>query len=106
MDTDSGSEGEILGRFNLVDVVDGAAELGYRIAEKATGRGLATAAVRRLCAPAAEEYGLTTLRASTTHDTPASQTVLTRTGFVPTGQQLLLGDRPRLGYVRSIVAEG
>ncbi|WP_405682541.1 GNAT family N-acetyltransferase [Streptomyces sp. NBC_01238] len=106
VDTDSGSEGEILGRFNLVDVVDGAAELGYRIAEKATGRGLATAAVRRLCAPAAEEYGLTTLRASTTHDTPASQTVLTRTGFVPTGQQLLLGDRPRLGYVRSIVAEG
>ncbi|GGV85129.1 hypothetical protein GCM10015535_31440 [Streptomyces gelaticus] len=97
-------EGEILGRFNLVDVADGSAELGYRVAKKATGRGLATATVHRLCALAVEEYGLTTLRASTTLDNPASQAVLTRTGFVPTGE-LLLDGRPGIGYVRSTAAE-
>lgn len=34
-----GAEGEVLGRVNLVDVADGSAELGYRIAERAAGRG-------------------------------------------------------------------
>ncbi|MFE7354020.1 GNAT family N-acetyltransferase [Streptomyces sp. NPDC057543] len=95
-------EGEILGRFNLVDVADGSAELGYRVAEKATGHGVATATVRRLCTLAAEEYGLTTLRAATTLDNPASQTVLTRAGFVPTGEEVLLGGRPGTGYVRDL----
>ncbi|MEU6016054.1 GNAT family N-acetyltransferase [Streptomyces sp. NPDC047515] len=97
--------GEVLGRFNLVDVADGSAELGYRVAEKATGRGLATATVRRLCTLAAKEYGLTTLRASTTRDNLASQTVLTRAGFAPTGEELLLSGRPGLGYVRSTAGE-
>ncbi|MFJ9676627.1 GNAT family N-acetyltransferase [Streptomyces sp. NPDC101194] len=94
-------EGEILGRFNLVDAANGSAELGYRVAEKATGRGLATATVRRLCTLAAKEYGLTTLRAATTLDNPASQAVLTRAGFVPTGEEVLLSGRAGLGYVRS-----
>ncbi|MEW2346326.1 GNAT family N-acetyltransferase [Streptomyces sp. NPDC006684] len=41
----------VLGRFNLMDVVTGEdGELGYRLARGATGRGLATAAVRELCA--------------------------------------------------------
>jgi hypothetical protein len=39
-------DGSVLGRFNLVFVEDGAARLGYRVAEHAAGRGLATA--RRL----------------------------------------------------------
>ncbi|MFF8912112.1 GNAT family N-acetyltransferase [Streptomyces sp. NPDC015032] len=101
VDTGADGEGEILGRFNLVDAADGTAELGYRVAEKATGRGLATATVRRVCALAAEEYGLTTLRAATTLDNLASQAVLTRAGFVPTGEEILPSDRPGLGYVRS-----
>ncbi|MFH8472895.1 GNAT family N-acetyltransferase [Streptomyces sp. NPDC018000] len=99
------TDGEVLGRFNLVDAADGSAELGYRVAEKATGRGLATATVRRLCALAAEEYGLTTLRAETTLDNPASQAVLTRAGFVPTGEELLLDGRPGIAYVRSTAGE-
>jgi Acetyltransferase (GNAT) domain len=41
-------DGSIVGRVNLADVTDGSAELGYRIAERAAGRGLATAAVRRV----------------------------------------------------------
>src|SRR4051812_48832698 len=41
-------DGSILGRVNLIDVADGSAELGYRIAEHAAGRGLATAMVNQL----------------------------------------------------------
>ncbi|MFG2624783.1 GNAT family N-acetyltransferase [Streptomyces sp. NPDC048473] len=105
VDTDSNGEGEIMGRFNLVDVADGSAELGFRIAEKATHCGLATATVLQLCTLAATEYGLTTLRAAATLDNTASRAVLTRTGFVPTGEELLLNDHPGLGYVRSTTGE-
>ncbi|MFF3951709.1 GNAT family N-acetyltransferase [Streptomyces sp. NPDC001890] len=94
-------EGEVLGRFNLVDVTDGSAELGFRMAEKATRRGLATATVLHLCTRAATEYGLTTLHASATLDNTASRTVLTRTGFVPTGEKVQLSGKPGLRYVRS-----
>src|ERR1700736_1116111 len=38
--------GEVVGRVNLTEVADGSAELGYRIARKAAGQGLATAGVR------------------------------------------------------------
>ncbi|MFJ1844671.1 GNAT family N-acetyltransferase [Streptomyces sp. NPDC088146] len=105
VNTDAGAEGEVLGRFNLVNVADGSAELGFRIAEKATGRGLATATVRQICTLAATEYGLTTLRAAAALDNTASRTVLTRTGFLPTGEEILLNDRPGLGYVRSTADE-
>ncbi|WP_406858955.1 GNAT family N-acetyltransferase [Streptomyces sp. HUAS MG47] len=80
-------DGEVLGRVNLIDVEDGSAELGYRIAEKAAGRGLATAAVRRLVELARTSYGLTRLTAETTLDNPGSLAVLTRIGFVPTGDR-------------------
>ncbi|MFC0844474.1 GNAT family N-acetyltransferase [Streptomyces noboritoensis] len=93
--------GEVLGRVNLVDVADGSADLGYRIAESAAGRGLATASVREVCALAATEYGLTGLRASTTLDNTASQAVLARTGFVPCGE-IELDGRPGLRFERSL----
>jgi ribosomal-protein-alanine N-acetyltransferase len=88
-----GDNGDVLGRVNLVDVADGAAELGFRIAEKAAGQGLATAAVRQVCAMAARDYGLRTLRASAADDNAGSRTVLSRVGFVPTGQEVLLAGR-------------
>lgn len=105
-------DGAILGRVNLVDVTDGlvdvadgSAELGYRIAERAAGQGLATAAVARIRARAAEEYALTTLRASTTLDNAASHHVLTRNGFVPTGP-CTLGGRAGRRYVVRLQAGG
>jgi ribosomal-protein-alanine N-acetyltransferase len=73
--------GAVVGRVNLVDIENGAAELGYRIAEKAAGKGLATAAVRAIVGLAASEYGLTTLRAGTSPANRASQLVLERAGF-------------------------
>ena len=48
-----GDDGEVLGRFNLVGIEDGTADLGYRVAEKAAGRGVATAAVLEVCRLAA-----------------------------------------------------
>jgi len=77
--------GEVAGRVNLVDLENGSAELGYRIAEKWTGQGLATAAVRVVIGLAAAEYELTMLRAGTSDRNLASQAVLTRAGFRPVG---------------------
>jgi ribosomal-protein-alanine N-acetyltransferase len=94
-------DGAIVGRINLIDVADGSAELGYRIAESAAGRGIATAAVTDLCAVAARDYGLTRLRASTTVDNLGSRAVLSRTGFVPVGETTLDG-RPGLLFARTL----
>jgi ribosomal-protein-alanine N-acetyltransferase len=78
-------DGSVLGRFNLYRFADGTAELGYRVAQHAAGRGLATAAVRELCALAAARHGLRTLRAATSSDNIASQKVLAKNGFVSAG---------------------
>ncbi|MFF9391540.1 GNAT family N-acetyltransferase [Streptomyces griseoluteus] len=77
--------GTVLGRFNLYDLADGTAEVGYRVAEHATGRGVATSAVRELCALASDRHALHTLRAATAHENIASQRVLLKVGFVRTG---------------------
>ncbi|MEE1940565.1 GNAT family N-acetyltransferase [Streptomyces sp. TRM 70361] len=93
--------GELVGRVNLVDVADGAAELGYRVAGRAAGRGVATAAVRQVCRPAAGPYRLVELRAVTTLDNPASRAVLERTGFVLAGEAEPAG-RPGVRYLRRL----
>lgn len=91
-------DGEIVGRVNLIGIKDGSAELGYRIAQKVAGKGVATAAVRDVCELAATEYGLTHLRARVTHDNPASHKVLERNGFVAVGE-LTLNDKPATSYL-------
>ncbi|MEV7382526.1 GNAT family N-acetyltransferase [Streptomyces lydicus] len=78
-------DGSVLGRFNLYDVEDGTARLGYRVAERVAGRGVATATVRELCRMATAMHGLRTLRAATSDDNAASQKVLAKAGFVPVG---------------------
>jgi [ribosomal protein S5]-alanine N-acetyltransferase len=90
-------DGAIVGRVNLVRAADGSAELGFRIAERAAGRGLATAAVRQVCALAVAEYGLSALRAAARAENVGSRTVLIRTGFVPVGEVVLSG-RPGIRY--------
>src|SRR5258708_22201056 len=54
---------EVVGRVNLTEVADGSAELGYRIAQKAAGQGLATAAGRQVGERAAPKDRLTQLAA-------------------------------------------
>ncbi|MFE1320103.1 GNAT family N-acetyltransferase [Kitasatospora phosalacinea] len=78
-------DGSVLGRFNLVDIEDGGAVLGYRVAQHAGGRGVATAAVREVCRLAAVRYGLGHLRAAAAERNAASRRVLLKTGFVPVG---------------------
>ena len=78
-------DGAVLGRFNLVFVGDGVAQVGYRVAQQATGRGVATAAVRDLCLLASSRHGVSTLRAATSHENVASQRVLLNAGFVEVG---------------------
>jgi [ribosomal protein S5]-alanine N-acetyltransferase len=99
-------DGSIQGRFNLYDLRDGTAELGYRVAQRAAGRGVATAAVRELCGLAPSRHGLRTLRAATSLDNVASQRVLTKAGFVPVGpaDPADLGGKPGTWYEREVGA--
>src|SRR5690242_1270444 len=78
-------DGAVLGRFNLYFTGDRTANLGYRVAQHAAGRGVATATVLELCRLAAAEHGLRTLRAATSMENVASQKVLAKAGFVPVG---------------------
>ncbi len=99
-------DGSVLGRFNLYGIEDGTAVLGYRVAEHAAGRGVATAAVRELCGLAAARHGLRTLRAATSRENAASQKVLTKAGFVPVGpaDPADLGGKPGTWYRRDLAA--
>ena len=75
----------VVGRFNLYDLVDGTAEVGYRVAQRVSGRDMATSSLRDLCRIAAEEYGLRTIRAATSNENVASQRVLLKAAFVASG---------------------
>jgi ribosomal-protein-alanine N-acetyltransferase len=99
--------GSVLGRFNLLFVGNGSAELGYRVAQHATGRGLATATVRELCHLATAQYGLRTVRAATSLQNLASQKVLTKAGFLPVGpaDPADLGGKPGTRYERALAVD-
>lgn len=100
-------DGSVLGRFNLVFVDEGVAELGYRVAQHVTGRGVATAAVRGLCLLAATQYGIRTVRAAATTDNTPSQKVLSKAGFVAVGpaDPAHLGGRAGTWYERDLRGE-
>ena len=100
-------DGSVLGRFNLVDIEDHTAEVGYRLAQQVAGHGVATATVRELCRLAAAQHGLRTLRAATTHENAASQKVLTKAGFVPVGpaDPAHIGGKPGTWYQRDLVSQ-
>ena len=97
-------DGSVLGRFNLYDIEDGCANVGYRVAQRAAGRGLATATLEELCRLAADRHGLRTLEAATSHRNVASQRVLVKAGFVPVGpaDPTDLGGKPGTRYQRSL----
>jgi [ribosomal protein S5]-alanine N-acetyltransferase len=99
-------DGSVLGRFNLYDIGDGTADLGYRVAQQVAGRGVATRSVRELCRIAAARHGLRTLRAATSHGNAASQKVLAKAGFVPVGpaDPASLGGKSGTWYQRDLAA--
>lgn len=91
-------DGAVVGRFNLYDIGDGAARLGYGVAERVAGQGVATGAVRELCGLVGPRHGVRTVRASVAHSNPASQKVLLRAGFAevgPAGPEDLGGEEGR-----------
>jgi len=73
--------GVVVGRFNLYDMLDGTARVGYRVAERVSGHGVATSGLRALCRIAREKFGLLTLTAATSNENVASQRVLLKAGF-------------------------
>ncbi|AZP18390.1 N-acetyltransferase [Streptomyces aquilus] len=95
------ASGALIGRVNLIDAEDGCAELGYRVAEKAAGRGVATAAVALLCRTAGTSYGLTSLKAVTTLDNLASRAVLARNAFTVVEETVVAG-RPGIRFHRDL----
>jgi ribosomal-protein-alanine N-acetyltransferase len=101
-------DGSVLGRFNLYDIEDGTANLGYRVAQHVAGHGVATATVRELCRMAADRHGLRTLRAATSRENAASQRVLAKAGFVPVGpaDPADLGGKPGTWYQRDLTGDG
>ena len=101
------ADGSVLGRFNLIFADEGTAELGYRVAQHVTGRGVATETVRELCQLAAARYGLRTLRAATASANIASQKVLAKAGFVPVGpaDPAHIGGKPGTWYQRDLAGD-
>jgi [ribosomal protein S5]-alanine N-acetyltransferase len=102
-----GENGCVLGRFNLYDLKDDSAELGYRVAQRYAGRGLATANVGELCRLAVARYGLHTLRAATSVANVASARVLAKNGFVAVGpaDPAMLGGKSGTWYQRELVTD-
>jgi ribosomal-protein-alanine N-acetyltransferase len=90
-------DGSVVGRFNLYEIKDDTADVGYRVAERVAGRGMATAGVEELCLLAVSEHGLRTLRAKTTRENIASQRVLSKVGFVAADEADVAG-RPGIWF--------
>lgn len=75
---------------------DGMVELGYGLREGFCGNGYMTEAVRAISAWALEQNGVSRVEAETEPENQASQNVLFRSGYVPTGKN---GDEgPRFLY--------
>jgi ribosomal-protein-alanine N-acetyltransferase len=83
--------GAVVGRFNLYEIQDGRAVVGYRVAERVSGRGVATVGLRTLCRIAREDMRLRMLTAVTGDTNVASQRVLAKTGFVRMGPSEIEG---------------
>jgi ribosomal-protein-alanine N-acetyltransferase len=96
--------GKVVGRFNLYDLVDGTAVVGFRVAQQVAGRGVATATLRDLCQIARDEYGLRTLKAAAGNENVASQRVLAKAGFVHVGPAQV-GGRPGAWYERALTRQ-
>jgi ribosomal-protein-alanine N-acetyltransferase len=97
-------DGSIVGRFNLRDIDNSSAVLGYRVAQNVAGHGLATTTVDQLCRDAATAFGLRRIRAATSDANVASRRVLLKAGFVLVGpaDPAELGGKPGSWYERRI----
>ncbi len=96
--------GEIQGRVNISDIDQpGVTELGFRVAEQAQGRGLATWGVNAALELAARR-GVRTVRARVSTANLPSRRVLERCGFAHTGDAEAPegASTPFIGYRRDL----
>jgi ribosomal-protein-alanine N-acetyltransferase len=84
---------KVVGRFNLYDLIDGTAKVGYRVSQRASGYGVATYGLKELCRTAREKHALRILQATTSDENVASQRVLVKAGFVVIGTAIVAGRR-------------
>jgi [ribosomal protein S5]-alanine N-acetyltransferase len=84
---DPREDGVLLGgaSLNNVSLPEGRAAIGYWLAPHARGRGVATHAVRLLCAWAFDDLGIARLELTCGPDNEASQRVAERCGFTREG---------------------
>ncbi|MBP5718386.1 MAG: GNAT family N-acetyltransferase [Abditibacteriota bacterium] len=78
----------------------GAVEIGYGISEEYRNRGYASEAVKALSAWALDRPGVAAVEAETEPGNRASQRVLAKAGFIPTGTAGKEGPRYRLSPER------
>jgi RimJ/RimL family protein N-acetyltransferase len=90
-------EDEVLGSIGLRDAGENRGEVGYLVAARARGRGVASAAVRLLAEWGLTQAGLARVQLFTRVDNPASQRTAERAGFQREGilraYMLLKGER-------------
>lgn len=91
--------GAAVGDFSFKGLApDGKVEIGYGLREGQCGHGYMTEAVMAVCAWALRQNGVTRVEAETDPNNLASQKVLERAGFIPTGT---VGEEgPRFIYIR------
>ena len=94
-------EGAIVGRFNLYELCDETASVGFRVAQRVSGRGVATSALRDMCRLAGDVYGLRQLTAVASEENLASRRVLEKAGFVPIGPAEVAG-RSGIAFTRPV----
>ncbi len=75
--------GEVIGHVQLVPLEGGDWEIGYHIAERHTGRGYATEAVRAFLPVMAAAVGTDTVLGVCLSENTASRHVLAKCGFTP-----------------------
>ena len=74
---------QVVARANIKNRQGNRAEIGYRVAEKESGKGIASRCVLFLI-DEAKNMGITTLCAEVMDNNPASEKVLIKSGFNPT----------------------
>lgn len=80
--------GEIVARANVhrIDCAQSSCEIGYRVAQRHTGKGIATACIHKLKQLATEHYQINNIIARVLDNNPASKKALLKCGFRHTGE--------------------
>ncbi len=96
------NQGTIVGDLSFKGLgVDGMVELGYGLRDGDRGNGYMTEAVKAITEWAVSQEGVSRVEAETSPENTASQRVLAKAGFIPTGENGEEG--PRFRYEKPCV---